>query len=50
MAQQDRLPAVIEGTVVERLVHAKRHPVVPAWVRDDVTRRIRELKLMLAEQ
>ncbi|HCU94785.1 MAG TPA: hypothetical protein DHU96_19620 [Actinobacteria bacterium] len=39
MADHDRLPAVIEGTVVERLVHAKRHPVVPAWIRDDVTRR-----------
>jgi DNA segregation ATPase FtsK/SpoIIIE, S-DNA-T family len=39
MAERDRVPAVIEGTVVERLVHAKRHPVVPVWIRDDVTRR-----------
>lgn len=30
----ERLPAVMQGTVVERLVHAKRHPVVPVWIRD----------------
>lgn len=34
-----RLPAVIEGTVVERIVNARRQPVVPAWIRDEVTRR-----------
>ncbi len=39
MTDNDRLPARISGTVVERLVHAKRHPVVTAWIRDDVTRR-----------
>jgi DNA segregation ATPase FtsK/SpoIIIE, S-DNA-T family len=39
VTEQDRLPAVIQGTVVERLVHAKHHPVVPAWIRDDVSRR-----------
>jgi DNA segregation ATPase FtsK/SpoIIIE, S-DNA-T family len=39
VADPDRLPAVIEGTVVERLVNARRQPVVPAWIRDDVTRR-----------
>jgi S-DNA-T family DNA segregation ATPase FtsK/SpoIIIE len=38
-SDHDRLPAVNQGTVVERLVHAKRHPVVPAWVRDEVTRK-----------
>jgi len=32
-------PPVIHGTVVERLVNARRMPVVPAWIRDDVTRR-----------
>jgi DNA segregation ATPase FtsK/SpoIIIE, S-DNA-T family len=38
MADPD-LPAVLEGSVVERLVNAKRRPVVPVWLRDDVTRR-----------
>lgn len=33
------MPAVIQGTVVERLVHAKRHPVIPVWIRDEVTRK-----------
>jgi len=35
----DPKPPVIHGTVVERLVNARRMPVVPAWIRDDVTRR-----------
>jgi DNA segregation ATPase FtsK/SpoIIIE, S-DNA-T family len=39
MAEQERPPAVLEGTVVDRLINAKRRPVVPAWIRDDVTRR-----------
>lgn len=32
-------PAVLQGTVAERWTNAKRRPVVPAWIRDDVTRR-----------
>ncbi len=32
-------PPVLAGTVVERIINAKRQPVVPAWIRDDVTRR-----------
>ena len=39
VTDQDRSPAVIQGTVVERLQLAKRHPVVPAWIRDETTRR-----------
>src|SRR5258707_15715146 len=39
MAEEPLLPAVIEGTVVERMINARRQPVVPAWIRDDVTRR-----------
>lgn len=42
MADQDRLPAIIQGTVVERLVHTQRYPVVPAWIRDEVTRKGRD--------
>jgi DNA segregation ATPase FtsK/SpoIIIE, S-DNA-T family len=39
MTDPDRLPAVMQGTVVDRLVHAKRHPVLPVWIRDEVTRK-----------
>ncbi len=30
---------VIQGSVVDRVINAKRSPVVPAWLRDDITRR-----------
>ncbi len=39
MAEPDRLPAVIQGTVAGRLARARRHPVVPVWIRDEVTRK-----------
>jgi len=37
--EPDRVPVVLQGSVVDRLVNAKRTPVIPAWIRDDVTRR-----------
>src|SRR6266571_215596 len=39
VAEPDRLPAVIQGTVAGRLARARRHPVVPVWIRDEVTRK-----------
>ena len=39
MADEDRKPVIIQGSVVDRVINAKRSPVVPAWLRDDITRR-----------
>jgi S-DNA-T family DNA segregation ATPase FtsK/SpoIIIE len=35
----DRKPVIIQGSVIDRVVNAKRSPIVPVWLRDDVTRR-----------
>jgi len=44
---EDRAPVVLQGSVVERLINAKRVPVIPVWLRDDVTRKATAKHAML---
>src|SRR6266567_4453783 len=44
---EDCAPVVLQGSVVERLINAKRVPVIPVWLRDDVTRKATAKHAML---